>query len=132
MCRTLGILLENGVDLALALKLTEETLGRTPAGAAVSRSREALRKGQSFVDVLDAARLFPRSVVSLLKVGEETGNLHDSVNWAARMSEERADAFIERSLKLVEPIVVLVASGIVASIMISIVTSVLSLNDLAN
>lgn len=132
MCRTLGVLLENGVDLALALKLTEDTLGRSLASTAVAGSREALRKGQSFVDVLSNAGLFPLNVISMLKVGEETGNLRDAANWAAQMSEDKLDSFIDRAIKLIEPCVVLVASVMVASIVISIMTAIISLNELAN
>ncbi len=48
-CRTLGTLLENGVDLQVAMKLTRNTLGNKNAETVIEPSCEALRKGNNFL-----------------------------------------------------------------------------------
>jgi len=130
-CRTLGTLLENGVDLPAALSLTQNVMGNKVAAKVIGDAQEALRKGQNFTKPLIAANLFPPVVVNLLKVGEETGGLSASTLYLARMFEDKLELAIQRLFTILEPAIIILVSLFVAGIIISIIGAVISVNDLA-
>lgn len=130
-CRTMGTLLENGVDLPQAMKLTKNVLGNISAEKAVSDAGDALRKGQNFLDPLSKAKIFPPVVLNMLRVGEETGDLAKSSNFLANMFEEKLETTVQRIFTIMEPLIIMIVSVFVAGIIISIIGSVLSINDLA-
>ncbi len=130
-CRTMGTLLENGVDLPQAMTLTKNVLGNISAEKAVAAAGDALRKGQNFLDPLSSAKIFPEVVLNMLRVGEETGSLAKSSLFLANMFEEKLETSIQRIFTILEPLIIMIVSLFVAGIIISIIGSVLSINDLA-
>jgi general secretion pathway protein F len=130
-CRTLGMLLENGVDLPAAMKLVSDVIGNKAAAAAVDQSYDALRKGRSFLEPLSQSGLFPPVLVNMLRVGEETGSLAGSLLHMAEVFEEKLERTVERTFTIFEPLIILMVSGIIAFIIVSILSAVISINDLA-
>jgi len=130
-CRTLGMLIENGVDLPSAMKLVGDVIGNKSASTALAASYDALRKGRSFLDPLSNSGLFPRVLVNMLRVGEETGSLASSLLHMAEVFEEKLERTVERTFTILEPVIILFVSGIIAFIIVSILSAVISINDLA-
>lgn len=130
-CRALGILLENGVALPVAMKLVREVIGSKSAAGVLDESYDALRKGKSFLEPLSRSGLFPPVVVNMLRVGEETGNLTASLSHMADMFEEKLETSVQRTFTILEPVIILFVSGFVAGIIMSILSAVISVNDLA-
>ena len=129
-CRTLGVLLDNGVDLYTALSLTGHVLGFGRAKTAVETACEALRTGKSFTGPLAQSPYFHPLIASMFKIGEETDNLHVSSHYLAQFYEDKLDLAIKRTFTIVEPIVIILVSIGIASIIITIMSAILSLNDL--
>ncbi|WP_245298234.1 type II secretion system F family protein [Rhodomicrobium vannielii] len=130
-CRTLGVLLENGVELPVAMRLVRDVSGNRSAAAALERAYDNLRKGRSFIDPLAHSGLFPPVVINMLRVGEETGGLTRSLLHMADLFEDKLDTSVQRTLTLLEPVIILLVSGFIATVIISILSAVISINDLA-
>jgi general secretion pathway protein F len=130
-CRTLGMLLENGVDLPESMKLVGDVIGNKSATETVAQSYDALRKGRSFLDPLSQSGLFPPVLINMLRVGEETGSLANSLLHMAEVFEEKLERTVERTFTIFEPVIILLVSGIIAFIIVSILSAVISINDLA-
>jgi general secretion pathway protein F len=130
-CRTLGMLLENSVELPAAMKLVRDVIGNRYASEVLDQAYDALRKGRSFLEPLAQSRLFPPVVINMLRVGEETGNLTSSFSHMAEMFEEKLETYVQRTFTIFEPVIILLVSGIIATIIISILSAVISINDLA-
>ncbi len=130
-CRTLGMLLDNGVDLPAAMKLVADVIGNKAAASAVEQSYDALRKGRSFLEPLSQSGLFPPVLVNMLRVGEETGSLSSSLLHMAEVFEEKLERTVERTFTIFEPLIILLVSGVIAFIIVSILSAVISINDLA-
>jgi len=130
-CRTLGMLIDNGIDLPSAMKLVGDVIGNKSASTALDASYNALRKGRSFLDPLSKSGLFPPVLINMLRVGEETGSLSSSLLHMAEVFEEKLERTVERTFTIFEPIIILVVSGIIAFIIVSILSAVISINDLA-
>lgn len=130
-CRALGTLLENGVALPVAMKLVRDVIGSKFAADMLDEAYDALRKGKSFLEPLSRAKLFPPVVVNMLRVGEETGSLTTSLSHMADMFEEKLETSVQRTFTILEPVIILVVSGFIAGIIMSILSAVISVNDLA-
>lgn len=130
-CRTLGMLLENGVDLPAAMKLVRDVIGNRYAEHYLEQAYEALRKGRSFLEPLSRSGLFPAVVINMLNVGEETGNLTSSLFHMADMFDEKLETSVQRTFTILEPVIILLVSGFIAGIIMSILSAVISINDLA-
>ncbi len=130
-CRTLGILLDNGVELPAAMKLARDVIGSSYAAHVLDQAYDALRKGRSFLEPISRASLFPPVVINMLRVGEETGSLTASFYHMADMFEEKLQTTVERAFTIFEPVVILFVSAFVAGIIMSIMSAVISMNDLA-
>jgi general secretion pathway protein F len=130
-CRTLGMLLENGVELPAAMKLVRDVIGSNYAASVLDQAYDALRKGKSFLEPLSQSGLFPAVVINMLRVGEETGSLTSSFFHMADMFEEKLETAVQRTFTIFEPVIILLVSVFIAGIIISILGAVISINDLA-
>jgi general secretion pathway protein F len=130
-CRTLGALLGNGVALPTALNLTREVMGNHEASAVVAAMSQELRKGSDLARPMEASGLFPPIVIALVRVGEETGGLAKSTLYLANMFEEKLEAATQRLVTVLEPVIIIAASIMVAMIILSIMGAVISVYDLA-
>lgn len=130
-CRTLGMLIENGVDLPSAMKLVGDVIGNRKASEALDGAYDALRKGRSFLEPISQSALFPPVLINMLRVGEETGSLATSLLHMAEVFEEKLERTVERTFTIFEPVIILLVSGIIAFIIVSILSAVISINDLA-
>jgi len=129
-CRSLGTLLENGVDLPEALRLSQDVAGNGNAADVIKDANECLRKGEDFTQPLAASGLFCPVAVNLLKVGMETGSIAPSSLYMADMFEEKLDTAMQRTFTILEPVIILLVSGFVAGIIISIIGAVISVNEI--
>jgi type IV pilus assembly protein PilC len=73
--RTLGTLVTSGVPILQALIITRETAGNAVIAAAISHVHDSVKEGESIVQPLEASGVFPPMVISMIDVGEETGQL---------------------------------------------------------
>jgi type II secretory pathway component PulF len=91
----------------------------------------ALRQGEDFLKPLEESWLFPRLLPKMMRVGEETGNLAPSVQQASAMFEDKLETAIQRSLTILEPVIIICVSLMIAAIISSIIGAIISVNDLA-
>jgi general secretion pathway protein F len=129
--RTLGTLLHNGVPLLGALAIAKETIGNLAAVDAVARAAESAKGGAGLARPLEAAGVFPRRTVHLLRLGEETARLGPLALRAADIHEERSRLAIQKLVSLIVPVVTILMGVAVAGIVTSLLSAMLSLNDLA-
>lgn len=73
--RTLGTLVTSGVPILQALNITRDTAGNNTVAAAIMKVHDAVKEGESMVAPLNASKIFPPMVISMIEVGEETGQL---------------------------------------------------------
>ncbi len=130
-CRSLGTLLENGVDLPEALELSKTVVGNPAVAQVVSSAIESLRKGDDFTQPLADSKLFFPVAASLLKVGMETGSLAPSTFYLADMFEEKLEVAVKRTFTILEPLIIVLVSAFVAGIIISIIGAIISVNEIA-
>jgi len=131
MTRTLGTLLQNGMPLVPALAVARDALGNAAAAAAIDAASLEVKAGRGLARPLDAAGLFPARTIHLLQLGEETAQLGAMSLKAADIHDEQARLSVQRIVALAIPIITITMGLSVAGIVGSLITAMLSLNDLA-
>ena len=127
--RTLGTLLDNGVPVLTALKITVDTLSNVAIAEEVSTIHTRVLEGDSISDSLRQTRHFPPMVINMFAVGEESGRL-------GAVSKRIADAYdteVDRSVKamsaLFEPILIVIMGIIIGFLVIAMLLPMLTLSS---
>lgn len=118
--RTLGTLVTSGVPILQALNITRDTAGNVVVSDAIEKVHEAVREGDSVVAPLEASRIFPPMVISMVDVGEETGQLPDMLLKIADVYDDEVDNAVDAMTSLIEPIMIVLLAGIVGTIVIAL------------
>jgi general secretion pathway protein F len=129
--RVLGTLLVNGVSLIAAMGVVREAIGNSAAVAVLDRATASARDGAGLSRVLAEGGVFPSRTIHLLRLGEENAQLGPIALRAAAIHEERARLLTQRLVALLVPAITIVMAAVVAGIVASLMTAMLSLNDLA-
>jgi type II secretory pathway component PulF len=128
-CRTLGTLLQNGVPLTNALRLTAETLGNTAATQAVRDVQVRVKEGESLAGALGRFPIFPTPVLRMIAVGEESGKPEEMLFRAAEFYEGDVRRNLRTAVGLVEPAMILLLGGVVGFVALAMIQAVFSIND---
>lgn len=118
--RTLGTLVTSGVPILQALNITRDTAGNVIVSDAIDKVHEAVREGESIVAPLEASRIFPPMVISMVDVGEETGQLPDMLLKIADVYDDEVDNAVDAMTSLIEPIMIVLLAGIVGTIVVAL------------
>ena len=125
--RTLGTLVTSGVPILQALMITRETAGNSVIAEAVMKVHDAVKEGESIVTPLDASGVFPPMVISMVDVGEETGQLPDMLLKIADVFDDEVDNTVEALTSLLEPLMIVFLAVIVGTIVIALFLPMVSL-----
>jgi general secretion pathway protein F len=129
--RVLGTLLLNGVALIPALGIVRDAMGNRAGRLAVDAATLTARGGGSLTPELEAAGVFPPRTIHLLRLGEETAQLGAMALRAADIHEDRTKLATQRLTSLLVPAITILMGLAVGGIVASLMTAMLSLNDLA-
>jgi general secretion pathway protein F len=131
LCRGLATCLGGGLDLPQALAVSRDVLDNSHGRSAMEEVITHVRTGRTVADSLAAAGIAVPLAVKMLRVGEESGRLQPVAAHLAATFEERVATKLQRLVALIEPATVIVLGLLVGGIVMSILTAVLSVNDLA-
>jgi type IV pilus assembly protein PilC len=125
--RTLGTLLENGVPVLTALKITEQVLPNRILKEAIANMRTAVTDGKTLAQPLAHSKLFPQLMVDLVRIGEETGDVPGALNNLAETYENELQIGLRVMTNLIEPALIIVMAIIVGFLLISILLPLFTL-----
>lgn len=118
--RTLGTLVSSGVPILQALQITRDTAGNEKVSEAIETIHDNVKEGESMVAPMEASQIFPPMVVSMVQVGEETGQLPDMLTKVADVFEEEVDTAVAGLTSLLEPIMIVLLALIVGTIVVAL------------
>ncbi len=129
-CRTLSILVKNGVDISTSLRLIRGVVRLPSAGDEIDKVIADVRQGRRLSESLSRRTLLPGHVVQMIRVGEESGNLADSAERVGGFYEAKLDTALGRVTAIIGPAMMIGVSLLVAWLIISVMTALISINDL--
>jgi len=127
--RTLGTLISSGVPILQALNIVRETSGNVIISNAVASVHESVKEGETITQPLEASRVFPPMVISMVDVGEQTGALPEMLMKIADNYEDEVDNAVSAMTSLLEPIMIVFLAVIVGSIVIALFLPLITLID---
>lgn len=128
--RTLGTLLENGVPLLKSLDIVKDVLSNQYLIDILNSVKVNVKEGAGLTVSLAKRGFLPEIAVHLLKVGEETGNLDKMLLKVADNFDTDVEQRLKRMVTMVEPALILLMGAVIGLIVISMLTAILSVNDI--
>jgi type IV pilus assembly protein PilC len=125
--RTLGTLVTSGVPILQALNITRETAGNSVIARAISQVHDSVKEGESIVLPLEASGAFPPMVISMIDVGEETGQLPEMLLKIAEVYDDEVDNSVAALTSLLEPIMIVFLALVVGTIVIALFMPLISI-----
>ena len=125
--RTLGTLLQNGVPVLTALKITEQVMSNGLIREAIAKTREAVTDGKTLAQPLAASKLFPQLMVDLVRIGEETGDVPGALNNLADTYEGELQISLRVMTNLIEPVLIILMAVMVGFLLLSILLPMFNL-----
>jgi len=125
--RTLGTLMTSGVPVLQALNIVRETVQNAVIAKAVTLIHDSVKEGENMAPPIEASRVFPPMVVSMVEVGEETGALPEMLIKVADSYEEDVDNTVAGLTSIIEPILIICLAIIVGTIVIALFLPLISI-----
>lgn len=119
--RTLATLARSGVPIAQMLETANRSLGNVVFQRGLAQVRPRMLSGDGFAEPLAATHLFPRMVIQMIRVGEETGHLDSNLEEAADHYAEELDYRLKRMIAMLEPALVIIVGAVVGFIALSVI-----------
>ena len=127
--RTLGTLVKSGVSLLPALKIVENTIGNQILAQQVASVAEETRGGDSLAMPLRKLGIFPKTMIQMIDVGEQTGKLDDMLLKVAEIEERQMRARTKILISLLAPILIMVVGALVGFIVIAILLPIFKMSS---
>lgn len=125
--RTLGTLLQNGVPVLTALKITEQIMPNKVVREAVAKTREEVTDGKTIAQPLARSKLFPQLMIDLLKIGEDTGDVPGALNNVADTYENELTIALRVVTNLIEPAMIIVMALGVGFLLFSVLSAMFAI-----
>lgn len=127
--RTLGTLLQSSVPLIQSINLVKEIVENQAIASTMESIKSGVKKGEGLTRPIREAEIFPPFALHLLAVGEETGRLDDMLLQIADSYDRDLKRSLQRLVALLEPAIILVMGLIIGVMVVSMLYSIFSIND---
>ncbi len=124
--RTLGTLVTSGVPILQALNITRETAGNIIIADSINKVHDAVKEGESMVAPLESSNVFPPMVISMVDVGEETGQLPEMLLKIADVYEDEVDNSVSALTSMLEPLMIVFLAVVVGTIVMALFLPLIS------
>ena len=110
--RILGTMLSNGIPILQALRIAKDSTGNRVLAMAIDKAADNITGGKTLAEPLMACKFFPRDIVEMVAVGEESNSLETVLVHIADSLEKRTTRQLELFVRLLEPLMLLLMAGV--------------------
>ena len=127
--RTLAILIGAGISILDALSIVVDSTDNSVFQQAFLTVSQKVEKGQSMGVALEQERIFPPILVQMSQVGEQTGNLDDTLLRLSKYFEMESEMATKTMTTLIEPLILVVLGVGVGFLVMSVITPIYNLTS---
>ncbi len=127
--RTLSTLLENGVPVLTALKITEQIVPNRIVKDAIAKTREEVTDGKTIAQPLARSKIFPQLMVDLVKIGEDTGDVPGALKNVADTYENELAIALRVLTNMIEPVLIIVMALGVGFLLLSVLSAMFAITS---
>jgi general secretion pathway protein F len=128
--RTLGTLLKSGVPLLQALVNARDVISNKVVASSIDGVMKGAKEGKGIAVPLAQTKVFPALALSMIKVGEETGQLDGMLIKTAETYEKALRVEVRRFMGLLEPALILGMGVVIGFIVVSMLLAIFSITEL--
>ncbi|MEJ2684296.1 MAG: type II secretion system F family protein [Candidatus Sulfobium sp.] len=128
--RTLGTLLKSGVPLLQALNNSKDIISNRVIASSIDAVSKGAKEGKGIGVPLTNSNVFPPLALSMIKVGEETGQLDTMLLRVATTYEKSLKLAIKRFISFFEPVMILTMGVVIGFIVVSMLMAIFSITNL--
>jgi general secretion pathway protein F len=127
--RTLGALMQNGVPVLTALKITENVVQNVILQGAIAMTREGVTDGKTIAEPLGRSGVFPKLMVDLVHIGEQTGDVPAALDNLADTYDNELNISLRVVTTLIEPILIVVIAGVVGFMLVAVLQAMFKITS---
>lgn len=127
--RTLAMLVSSGIHILNGLQILKNSLNNVLYRNAIDEISKKVEKGFPLGETFAAYPIFPPIVSQMIKVGEETGKLHETLNKLSKYFQSESEHLVAGLTTAIEPIIMVVLGLGVGFIVISVITPIYNLTS---
>ncbi len=124
-CRVLGTLLGNGVPILKSLEISRAATGNRLLSRSIGEASENIRAGESLASPLRSSGYFPKTVVEMISVAEESNSLESVLPTIADTLEKRTFRRLDLFVRLLEPVMLLIMATLVLIVVMALLIPVI-------
>lgn len=128
-CRVLGTLLRNGVPILRSLEISRDATSNHVLSTAIAEASENISAGEALAAPLSRCGVFPRDVVEIIAVAEESNTLDKVLINIADRLDRNTTRRLELMVRLIEPLMLLALAGLVLMIVIALLIPVMRMSS---
>lgn len=127
--RTLSTMIQSGVPIVEALDITARVAGNTVIEAAIRKTMVAITSGNTIAGPLAKSGVFPKMVVSMIAIGEQTGTLDALLMKIAEFYEDEVDNAVSALVSILEPMMIIVVGIVIGAVLIPLYLPVFTMAE---
>lgn len=119
--RTLSTLLASGISIIEAMEIVIRIIGNSVISEEIHKSMDNIKKGLGIAEPLKELGIFPPMLISMIRIGEESGSLDSMLAKTADFYDEEVESAVAKMTTLIEPLIIVILAFVVGAIVVSIV-----------
>jgi type II secretory pathway component PulF len=119
-----GILIDRSIEMAIG-SVQNKTIRQD-----LTAVKDRVKKGEILSKALRSSPVYTDFAISLIEVGEESGDLAPVFNEVSTRARRDFESWVDRMTSLLEPILILTMGGIVGGVVVTMLLSIVSVNDI--
>ena len=129
-CRIFSSLTSAGVPILSSLEISSETSGNSIVSDSIVASRSLVQEGVLLSSALQRQKVLPELALSMLAIGEETGELDKMLSKVADFYEDEVATTVKQLTSIMEPALIVIVGGIVGAILLAMYLPMFGVFDL--
>lgn len=127
LSRTLGTLMSSGVLLIQSMEVVQKIIGNAVLIKKFDTVIDEIKKGRGLTQPLQNVKYFPPLLMSMIRIGEESGSLDFTLEKAADFYDQEVETSIQQLMSLIEPIITILLAVVVAFVVLAVLIPMLSI-----
>ena len=126
-CENLSVLINAGLPISEALKITADVVGNDVYQKALERAQKRVIRGEEIsLTLQDRPDLFHPLAIQMIRVGEQTGTLGDSLQKVVDFYQGEINRLVDNLSKVIEPVLILLLGVVVGVLVIGVYLPIIS------
>jgi len=126
--RTLATLLQNGVPVLNALRITEQVIPNSILREAIRQTRDEVTDGKTISQPLQKSGVFPQLLIDLVRIGEETGDMPGALHNAAQNYERDLTIALKMVTDAIGPAMIILLAIIIGFLVFSVLSAMFKIS----